>query len=177
MSVITKHPKLSWLIIGLIIGGIMAYIVGRSAKQTASIYKEQIAKLEIELSRSEYDYSQLSATNKELSKRLKEEVIEIVRADGSKETRRKTDSSEDSSEQQITQLRIKYEQDLAKVHAEYQNREIINNKLGLGLLYDLSGSRGIIGSYDVYPNIGIGGGAVLDQKVLDNIFIFGIIKF
>jgi hypothetical protein len=152
-------------------------LTSRHAETTASIYREQIFKLETELARTAYDYEQLTSKHSELSKRLKEDVVEIVRADGSRETRRSTDRSEDSSQTELTALKIKYEQDLIRLQAEYADREIINNKFGLGISYDISGSKGIITTYDLHPNLGIGGGISLDGKVLDNIIIFGIIKF
>jgi len=155
----------------------MAYIIGQSGEKTASIYKEQIVKLEAEVARAEYEYQQVSNKNKELSKRLKEEYTEIIRPDGTKEIRRKTDSSEDSREQEITHIRIKYEQELAKIHAEYQNRGISNNKMGLGVGYDWRGAYGPVVSYDLHPNFSIGAGSFVNGIKLDNLFVYVSLKF
>lgn len=174
---ISKHPKLTYLLVGLLMGSLLAYVVGRSSKQTASIYKEQIFKLETELARTQFDYQQVSSQNKELSTRLKEEVIEIVRADGSRETRRSTDSSEDSKEQKISEIKLKYEQELLRLQAEYQERTIVNNKMGLGLAVDIKGNIGPIVRYDFNPYLSAGGSILMDEKTLDNIILFGIIQF
>ena len=174
---IKSHPRLVYLLIGLAMSFVLGMIISRNADQTASIYREQIVKLETELARSEYDYQQISAKHSELSKRLKEDVVEIVRADGSRETRRTTDRSEDSTESETTMIKLKYEQDLLKLRAEYENREIINNKFGLGIAYDISGSRGIVTTYDLHPNLAIGGTITLHGNILDNLTLFGIIKF
>lgn len=155
----------------------MAYIIGQSGEKTASIYKEQIVKLEAELARSEYDYQQVSTKNKELSKRLKEEYTEIIRPDGTKEIRRKTDSSEDSREQEITTIRIKYEEEIARLKAEYRKVEVVNNKMGFGVGYDWKGAYGPVVSYDLHPNFNIGAGAFVNDYKVNNLFIFAQIQF
>jgi hypothetical protein len=177
MSFVSKNPKLAFLLVGFLFGGILAFVVSKSGKDTASIYREQIAKLETELARSEYDYQQVSNKNKELSKRLKEEYTEIIRPDGTKEIRRKTDSSEDSREQEITTIRIKYEEEIARLKAEYRKVEVVNNKMGFGVGYDWKGAYGPVVSYDLHPNFNIGAGAFVNDYKVDNLFIFAQIQF
>jgi len=160
-----KYPKLTFLLVGFLMGGNISYF----SFSTADIYKERVKSLEAQIIKEKSEYRSLKEENKALKSRFQESYEQILQPDGTRITRRKTDSSEESSQQSRTIVLQNKTIETLKLRLEDAERRSERRKLTLGIGVTSVLDLNINGSYSLIPPFGISAGMDLDVNNPSNI--------
>lgn len=163
-NLLNTNPRMSFLLVGFLLGCVVAGIGVYSTTQSTDIYREQVTKLERKLIIAEYQHAELQTAHKELKTTFNESFEEITKPDGTKVVRRITNNTSDSvansSSQSTTNQTIRSEQTAAQTAV----RESISKDLNLSLSIDTDLDVHIGGGYRVMPPFSIVGGVEIDPQ-------------
>lgn len=154
VNLVKSNPRMAFLLIGFFLGCIVAVVGVYSTMQSTDIYKEQITKLEREITISDYRYEELDKEHKELKTSFNETYEETIAVDGSKVIKRITNKETDEVTDKASESRTKLAQSHEKTAAHTAVRSSETKDFGLNLGIDTDMDVHIGMSYRVFPPFG-----------------------
>ena len=160
-----KYPKLTFLLVGFVMGGAISYF----SFSTADIYKEQITKLEHKLAEEEYAHNSLKTEHKELQTSFNESFEEIIKPDGTKIVKRITNKKDRTTSSTLDASEEYARSKSESTAGETVARESIRKDLTLNLSIDTELDLGVSMQYKLLPPFNFGIGIEVDGKNPSNI--------
>lgn len=163
-SFLAKHPRLSYLLVGFLMGLVVAGSLWYGTAGTADILEAQVQKLEMTLVEEQLAHEELKTAHKQLKASFKEDFEEITKPDGSKITRRITRNDVDSSEKNTSQSTTVTNHTAARTAGETSTTRSTTKDLDLRLDIGTDLSVGFGGYYRFMPPFSFGLGIEVDPK-------------
>jgi len=159
---IKQNPRMSFLLVGFLLGCVVAGIGVYSTTQSTDIYKEQVTKLERKLIIAEYNHEELSTAHKALKTTFNESFKEVISPDGTKTITRITNNTSDSVSSETADSTTTLSQSTETTAAQTAVRESISKDLNLTLSLDTDLDVHIGAGYRVLPPFSVELGVEID---------------
>ena len=155
---------MSFLLVGFLLGCVVAGIGVYSTTQSTDIYREQVTKLERKLIIAEYNHEELATAHKALKTTFNESFKEVISPDGTKTITRITNNTSDSVANSSSQSTTNQTTSTETTAAQTAVRESISKDLNLSLSVDTDLDVHIGGGYRVFPPFSIEAGIEIDPN-------------
>ena len=173
---ISRHPRMSYLVVGFLMGLTMMGGFWYGNRGAVDVYKSQISRLETELVQEEYKYEKLRIAHKELKTSFNESFEEIIKPDGTKIVKRVTENDTSSLSSEAEGSRINQTSTKNKTAAETAVTSSETKDLSLNLHFSTQLRVGIDAYYRILPpfTLGIGVSSDIENPSLIKELRFGL---